>query len=122
NKKRLGVIWIDAHADINIPETSPSGNIHGMPVAVALGMGATELTSIGGSEPKLKPNELVYFGLRSIDPGERDTIRRMTIQTHTMADLDKDGVYPRLKQAIETLRRNADHIHVSFDLDSVDPT
>ncbi|MDP4199087.1 MAG: arginase [Bacteroidota bacterium] len=122
NGKRLGVIWIDAHSDINVPESSPSGNIHGMPVAVSLGLGAPELTGISGNYPKLDAKELVYIGLRSIDPGERDLIHRLGIEAHTMADLDKDGVFPRVSKAIAMLRDRADHIHVSFDLDSVDPT
>ncbi len=120
--KRLGVIWIDAHADINTPETSPSGNIHGMPVAVALGLGAPMLTSIGGSEPKLEPDRLIYIGLRSVDEGERKLIRRLKIESHTMADLDKQGVYRLIVKAVATLRQKVDHLHVSFDLDVVDPS
>ncbi|HEY3875354.1 MAG TPA: arginase [Candidatus Kapabacteria bacterium] len=119
--KRLGVIWIDAHTDINIPETTPSGNIHGMPVAVALGMGAPELTSIGGNEPKLQPDQIIYIGLRSVDEGERALIRKLKIEAHTMADLDKQGVYKLITKAVESLRKKVDHLHVSFDLDVVDP-
>jgi len=121
HNKRLGVIWIDAHADINTPESSPSGNIHGMPVAVALGMGAPMLTSIGGDEPKLLPDQLVYLGLRSLDDGERALIRKLKIEAHTMADLDKQGVYRLLTKAVSGLRAKVDHLHVSFDLDVVDP-
>jgi arginase len=119
--KRLGVIWIDAHADINVPETSPSGNIHGMPVAVSLGMGAPELTSIGGNFVKLQPHQLVYIGLRSIDSGERALIRKLKIEAHTMSDLDKHGVHRLIMKAVASLRAKVDHLHVSFDLDSVDP-
>jgi arginase len=121
HNKRLGVIWIDAHADINIPETSPSGNIHGMPVAVSLGLGTKELTSIGGDHPKLKPDQLIYIGLRQIDEGERDLIRKLKIEAHTMADLDKHGVHRLIMKAVTSLRARVDHLHVSFDLDSVDP-
>jgi arginase len=121
HNKRLGVIWIDAHADINIPETSPSGNIHGMPVAVSLGLGTKELTSIGGDHPKLKPDQLVYIGLRQIDEGERALIRKLKIEAHTMADLDKHGVHRLIMKAVTSLRARVDHLHVSFDLDSVDP-
>ena len=120
--KRLGVIWIDAHTDINVPDTSPSGNIHGMPVAVAFGLGAQELTSIGGSEPKLQPDQLIYIGLRSVDEGERALIRKLKIEAHTMKDLDIQGVYKLISKAVESLRKKVDHLHVSFDLDSVDPT
>ncbi len=119
--KRLGVIWVDAHADINIPETSPSGNIHGMPVAVALGMGASALTNIGGNEPKLQPDQLVYIGLRSVDEGERALIYSLKIEAHTMADLDKQGVYHLITKAVAMLHNKVDHLHVSFDLDAVDP-
>lgn len=121
NGKRLGVIWIDAHADINTPESSPSGNIHGMPVAVSLGLGAPLLTSIGGLEPKLEPDRLVYIGLRSVDDGERALIRKLGIVSHTMTDLDKEGVYRSILNSVATLREKVDHLHVSFDLDSVDP-
>ncbi len=119
--KRLGVIWIDAHTDINIPETSPSGNIHGMPVAVSLGYGPKELTAIAGDFPKLLPHQLVYIGLRSVDEGERSLIRKLKIEAHTMADLDKHGVHRLIMKAVTSLRAKVDHLHVSFDLDSVDP-
>lgn len=121
HNKRLGVIWIDAHADINVPETSPSGNIHGMPVAVSLGLGAPELTSIGGNFAKLEPDQLVFIGLRSIDTGERELIRKLRIETHTMSDLDKHGVHRLIMKSLTALRAKVDHLHVSFDLDSVDP-
>ncbi len=120
--KRLGVIWIDAHADINTPETSPSGNIHGMPVAVALGIGAPMLTTIGGPELKLEANRLIYVGLRSVDEGERALIRKLKIEAHTMEDLDKQGVHRLISKAVATLREKVDHLHVSFDLDVVDPS
>jgi len=119
--KRLGVIWIDAHADINTMETTPSGNIHGMPVAVSLGQGPKELTSIGGNFVKLQPHQLVYIGLRSVDEGERAMIRKLKIETHTMSDLDKHGVHRLIMKAVTSLRAKVDHLHVSFDLDSVDP-
>jgi len=119
--KRLGVIWIDAHADINIPETSPSGNIHGMPVAVSLGLGDARLTSIRGDAPKLLPDQLVYVGLRSVDEGERALIHTLKIEAHTMADLDKQGVYQLITKAVALLHNKVDHLHVSFDLDVVDP-
>jgi arginase len=121
HNKRLGVIWIDAHADINVPETSPSGNIHGMPVAVSLGLGASELTQIGGNHPKLDPSQIVYIGLRAIDEGERALIRKLKIEAHTMADLDKQGANRLIMKTVTSLRARVDHLHVSFDLDSVDP-
>jgi arginase len=120
-EKRLGVIWIDAHTDINTPETSPSGNIHGMPVAVALGMGDSKLTSIGGDWPKLQPDQLIYIGLRSVDEGERALVHKLKIEARTMSDLDKQGVYQLITKAVASLHNKVDHLHVSFDLDAVDP-
>lgn len=119
--KRLGVIWIDAHSDINTPDTSPSGNIHGMPVAVSLGIGPKELTTIGGDFVKLQPHQIVMMGLRSIDEGERALIRKLKIEAYTMSDLDKQGVHRIIAKTLSTLRAKVDHLHVSFDLDSVDP-
>jgi arginase len=119
--KRLGVIWIDAHSDINVPDTSPSGNIHGMPVAVSLGLGAPELTKIGGDFVKLHPHQIVMIGLRSVDEGERALIRKMKIESYTMADIDKQGIHRIIAKVLSAMRAKVDHLHVSFDLDSVDP-
>ena len=120
-KKRLGVIWIDAHADINVPKTSPSGNIHGMPVAASIGIGAPELTSVGGKFRKLDPTNVVMIGLRSVDEGERKLIREHGVRAYTMSDVDRLGVHRVMEESLEYLRERADHIHISFDLDSVDP-
>ncbi|GAB1430553.1 arginase [Ignavibacteria bacterium] len=119
--KRLGVIWIDAHSDINTPETSPSGNIHGMPVAALLGIGAAELTEIAGFSPKLKPENIAMIGLRSVDTGEKELIRHLQISAYTMFDIDKQGIFPIVEKILESMRRNVDHLHISFDVDSVDP-
>jgi arginase len=121
NNKRLGVLWIDAHADMNTPATSPSGNIHGMPLAVSMGLGSPELTSIGGDFQKLNPHQLVLIGLRSIDVGERKLIKDLKVEAYTMADLDKHGVHRLIAKTLAELRAKVDHLHVSFDLDSVDP-
>jgi arginase len=122
HKKRFGVIWIDAHADINTPETSPSGNIHGMPVAVSLGFGAPELTKVGGDFTTLAPHQISMIGLRSIDPGEVKVIKKLKIEAHTMTDLDKYGVHRIIAKVLSSMRAKVDHLHVSFDLDSVDPS
>ncbi len=122
HKKRLGVIWIDAHSDINTPETSPSGNIHGMPLAVSLGIGAPELTSIGGNFTKLAPDQVALIGLRSIDEGEAKLIKKLKIVSYTMSDLDKLGVHRAIAKLLTSMRAKVDHLHVSFDLDSVDPS
>jgi arginase len=119
--KRLGVIWIDAHADMNTAETTPSGNIHGMPVAIAMGIGHPSLTGIGGDFPKLAPENLAMIGLRSIDPGERELIHKLGIQAYTMFDVDRLGMYEIASRVIEDMGRKVDHVHISFDVDSVDP-
>ena len=121
-KKRLGVIWIDAHSDINTPDTSPSGNIHGMPLAVSLGIGAKELTSIAGDFTKLAPHQVGIIGLRSVDEGESKLLKKLKIETYTMTDLDKHGVHRIIAKMLTSMRAKVDHLHVSFDLDSVDPT
>ncbi len=120
--KRLGVIWIDAHADINTADTSPSGNIHGMPVAVSIGIGARELTGVGGEFKKLEPENIVMIGLRSVDFGEKQIIREKNITSYTMTDIDKLRIDRVVEEALEYLGDRVDHIHVSFDLDSVDPS
>ncbi len=120
--KRLGVIWIDAHSDLNVPETTPSGNIHGMPLAVSLGLGHQYLTSIGGTFPKVAARDVAIVGARSIDPGERDLIRSKGIPTYTMYEIDRDGIYSIITRVLDRMRREVDHVHVSFDLDSVDPS
>ncbi|MBK9248988.1 MAG: arginase [Ignavibacteria bacterium] len=122
HNKRLGVLWIDAHTDINTPETSPTGNIHGMPIAALLGIGAKELTTIGGDFVKIEPNNIVYIGIRSIDEGERTLIKQLGISTYTMFDIDKYGIFTIVQNTLDQMRQSVDHLHISFDLDSVDPT
>ncbi len=120
--KRLGVIWVDAHSDVNVPQTTPSGNIHGMPLAVAMGFGHERLTAIGGTFPKVAVRDVAIIGARDIDAGERELIRTKGIPTYTMYEIDRDGIYSIIKRVLDRMRRDVDHIHVSFDLDSVDPT
>ncbi len=120
--KRLGVLWIDAHSDINTSTTSPTGNIHGMPVAVSLGLGAKELTSIGGYFVKLLPENIVYIGLRSVDDGEKELIKQFGITAYTMFDIDKYGIFKIVQDTLNKMRECVDHLHISFDLDSVDPS
>lgn len=119
--RSLGVIWVDAHADINTPSSSPSGNIHGMPVGVSLGIGADELTGIGGFSPKLLPENLIYIGLRSVDEGEKKLIAKHGIESYPMPEIDKHGMHAIIQEAIPRLLERVDHLHVSFDLDSIDP-
>jgi arginase len=118
---KVGVIWIDAHGDINTPDTSPSGNIHGMPLAVLLGYGAAELTSIGAPGPKLDPANVALVGIRSLDAGEKKRLKETGAQVHTMSDIDRHGVHRVMKKAISQAADGTDFVHVSMDLDAVDP-
>jgi len=120
--KRLGLLWIDAHGDINTPETTPSGNIHGMPLAALLGFGAPELTSIGGSAPKVEPRNVALVGVRSLDSGEKQRLRETGVQVHTMSDIDRHGVHRVMKKALGRVTDGTDFVHVSMDLDVVDPS
>jgi arginase len=120
--KKLGLIWIDAHGDINTPESSPSGNIHGMPLAALLGFGASELTSIAGASPKVDAGNVALVGVRSLDSGEKKRLKETGVQVHTMADIDRHGVHRVMKKALARVTENTDYVHVSFDLDAVDPT
>jgi arginase len=121
NNKTLGVIWIDAHSDMNTDETTPSGNIHGMPVAASLGLGNNALTHIKGFAPKVKPENVALLGIRSIDVKERETILKINLPVYTMTDIDRKGVSVIINKILNDLIKRVDHIHVSFDLDAVDP-
>lgn len=120
-KKNLGVIWFDAHGDINTEETSPSGNIHGMPVAVSLGLGHSKLTSIGGPEPKLSAKNIVFVGCRDLDISERAILRDLGITLFTMHEVDRYGMTEVVERAIAAASAGTDGIHVSFDMDCLDP-
>ncbi|MBG9542529.1 arginase [Cytobacillus firmus] len=118
----LGVIWYDAHGDLNTAETSPSGNIHGMPLAVSLGMGHPLLTNVGGYGPKVKPENIVIIGARSLDEGERELIKEKGIKVYTMHEIDRLGMTKVMEESITYLKeRNADGVHLSLDLDGLDP-
>jgi arginase len=119
---RLGVIWIDAHADMNTADTSPSGNIHGMPLAAVLGEGARELTTIGGDFRKVDPKNAVLIGVRDVDIGEKEIVKRTGIAHYTMADIDKYGAHKIVNKVLKEFKEKVDLLHVSFDMDSVDPT
>ena len=119
--KKLGLLWIDAHGDINTPETSPSGNIHGMPLATLLGFGAGELTSIGGASAKISPANVALVGIRSLDSGEKKRLQETGVQVHTMSDIDRHGVPRVMTKALSRVTDGTDFVHVSLDLDAVDP-
>lgn len=120
--KNLGVIWYDAHADMNTEETSPTGNIHGMPLAVAMGLGHESLTAIGGAMPKIKAENLVIIGARSVDEGERKLIKEKGIKVYSMHEIDRLGMATVMNEALLYLRdRQIDGLHLSLDLDGLDP-
>jgi arginase len=120
--KKAGLLWIDAHGDINTPETSPSGNIHGMPLAALLGYGAAELTGVSGPAPKVDPANVALVGIRSLDSGEKKRLKETGVQVHTMSDIDRHGVHRVMEKALARVTHGTDYVHVSFDLDAVDPT
>jgi arginase len=120
-RKRLGVLWIDAHGDFNTERTTPSGNIHGMPLAVAVGLGAIELTSVGGDFRKVDPKHVVLIGTRDLDDGERKNLRQSGVSVFSMEEIDKHGMSVVLARALRKLR-DVDLLHVSFDVDAIDPS
>lgn len=120
--RRIGLIWIDAHGDLNTPRTSPSGNIHGMPLAAVLGHGARGLTHIGGFAPKVRPENTALLAQRELDPGEQRLIRRLGLRCFTMKDIDARGMRGCILDAIETASRDTEGFHVSFDMDALDPS
>lgn len=119
--EKIGIVWLDAHADINTPETSPSGNIHGMPLAALLGFGPKELTNIAGFAPKVLPQQTVIIGARSVDPGERERIKEQGIRVFTMSELDEKGMGEVINEAIEIVSKNTAGFHVTMDMDFLDP-
>ncbi|HWO98670.1 MAG TPA: arginase [Bacillus sp. (in: firmicutes)] len=119
--ENLGVIWYDAHGDLNTAETSPSGNIHGMPLAVSLGLGHPVLTNIGGYSPKVKPENIVIIGARSLDEGERELIKELGIKVYTMHEIDRLGMTAVMEETINYLKKRTDGVHLSLDLDGLDP-
>jgi arginase len=136
--QKIGVIWIDAHSDINTPETSPSGNVHGMPLAALLGLGSdsrsdsgpdsapgsglTPLSHIFGYSPKISPENTVIIGVRDIDAAERENIRRVGIaEVYTMRDIDERGMRTVMEEALRAAGRGTVGYHVSLDMDWIDP-
>jgi arginase len=120
-QETLGLIWFDAHADMNTPESSPSGNIHGMPLAAVLGFGAPELTEVAGFSPKLDPTLCVHIGARDIDPGERALIQRLGLRFITMREIDERGMSACIDEAINIASRATSGYSVTFDVDVLDP-
>ncbi|WP_088103401.1 arginase [Halalkalibacter urbisdiaboli] len=119
--QNLGVIWYDAHVDLNTEKTSPSGNIHGMPLAVNLGIGHPMLTNIAGYAPKIKPENIIIIGARSIDAGERELIKEQGIKVYTMHEIDRLGMTTVMQETIDYFSERTDGVHLSLDLDGIDP-
>jgi arginase len=120
-RKRLGILWIDAHGDFNTERSTPSGNIHGMPLAVAIGLGAREVTSVGGDFRKVDPKQVVLIGTRDLDDGERKNIKQSGVSVFSMEEIDKDGMSAVLGRALRKMR-DVDLLHVSLDVDAIDPS
>jgi arginase len=118
----FGLLWIDAHGDINTPETTPSGNIHGMPVAVSLGLGDPRLTRIGGLSPKVSPDHVALIAVRSLDEGERKIIQETGVRVFSMRDVDVEGISAVMEEALEIVTDGTAGFHLSFDMDAIDPT
>jgi arginase len=117
---RTGVIWLDAHADFNLPETSPSGNIHGMPLSVLTGCGHPDLVSIGGEGASVRTEDVVILGLRSVDEKERGLLLEAGVRVYTMKEIDAYGVASIVRRALRDLS-HLERVHLSLDLDVVDP-
>jgi len=118
----LGLLWFDAHGDMNVPSSSPSGNIHGMPLAHVLGKGDDDLKNILGFSPKVRPENVALIGVRAIDAGERKLIRDSGIHAFTMREIDEHGMAAVARRAMEIVNDGTAGFHVSFDVDGCDPT
>lgn len=117
----LGLVWIDAHADMNTEITTPSGNIHGMPLAIALGLGDKRLTHINGFAPKVQVDNVALIGIRDVDFLESINIKKMKLNVHTMTEVDKLGIHRIIAKVLNDFKNKVDYIHISFDMDGIDP-
>ena len=120
-KLPIGLLWVDAHGDMNTPATSPSGNVHGMPLAALLGPEPAELSGIGGWSPKVQPAHTVLVGVRNLDEREKAAVRDSRVHVFTMNDIDRQGIASTVEQAVKLAGQGTAGIHVSFDLDACDP-
>ncbi len=121
---QLGLLWVDAHADANTPETSPSGNLHGMPLAALLGWGPDALTRIGGFEPgaaRIAPDHVALIGVRSVERGEVELLNELGVRIYTMEEVDLRGMAAVAREAVERVTDGTDGFHLSFDVDALDP-
>ena len=121
HKRPLALLWVDAHADMNTPETTLSGNVHGMPLACVLGKGPAELVDIGGFSPKIDYNRCAVVGLRNLDEREKEIVKQSGVHAFTMKDIDRRGLAAVMEQALGLICKGDAALHVSFDMDGVDP-
>lgn len=121
HEEPAAVIWIDAHGDSNVPETSPNGNIHGMPVAILLGMGLPALINIGRAGPKVRAQDVVLLGTRDLDYDERGLLKNSGITINTMREVDEKGIGDVLRGILEVTLKDARRPRVSLDMDAIDP-
>jgi arginase len=120
-RKHVGVVWVDAHTDMNTPDTTISGNIHGMPLAVLLGYGPPELVGIAGDEPALLPQHVAILGVRDVDRSETSLVAKSGVRVYTMSELDERGTSNCVREAFDRVSHGTAGVHLSFDLDGVDP-
>jgi len=119
--QKIGLIWLDAHADMNTPETSPSGNVHGMPLACIVGLGPPELGELGGYKPKVAPSNVAIVGLRDVDSFEKPHVRESGVRAFTMREIDERGLRAVMEDAIRLATAGTAGFHLSLDMDFVDP-
>jgi arginase len=119
--RRVGVLWVDAHGDFNTPSTSPSGNIHGMVLAASCGYGLPELVNFYNSTQKIEPANVCYVGVRDLDPLERRLMKEAGVRVYTMSDIDRHGIAEVIEGIVSFFRERVDAIHLSFDIDAIDP-
>ena len=119
--QKIGLIWIDAHSDMNTPDTSPSGNVHGMPLAAIMGLGPAELGNIFNFSPKVRPENCVLVGIRDVDAHEKENIRQAGVEVFTMRDIDERGMRAVMEEALRMAGRGTAGYHISLDMDWIDP-
>ncbi len=117
----VGLLWVDAHTDMNVPRTSPSGNIHGMPVSHLLGEGLPELIDLAGGGAAIDPKHIALLGIRSVDRHEREIVKKAGVRAYTMTEIDERGIAVCTREALEIVKGGTAGFHLSFDLDGVDP-
>jgi arginase len=120
--KKIGYLWLDAHGDMNTPESSPSGNVHGMPLAALMGYGAPELVELLGYKPKIEPRNVAIVGVRDLDPKERRLVKDSGVHALTMRDIDERGMREVMSEALRFATDDTDGVAVSLDMDVIDPS